>query len=211
MFTEVLPGKTKAVLASLEKSDIIQNSYLGGGTALALQLGHRISYDLDFFTPLEFDEKLILPQLDSMGLDFTLEKIAWRTVSGKYDNVLFSLFYYNYPLLFEPENLGKINVIESRDIGAMKIAAIAGRGVKRDFIDLYFICRKICSLYDLITMYDKKFDNLAANAVHILKSLEYFEDAEKDQIPEMLLETDWGNVKEFFRNEVKNITRLVLS
>ena len=67
MFEEVLPGKTKAVLALLGESDLIREAYLGGGTALALQIGHRISYDLDFFTPEEFDEQMLLPRLEKKG------------------------------------------------------------------------------------------------------------------------------------------------
>jgi len=50
MFEQVLPGNTKAILALLGKNKSIQKAYLGGGTALALQLGHPLSYDLDFFT-----------------------------------------------------------------------------------------------------------------------------------------------------------------
>ncbi|MDP8214973.1 MAG: nucleotidyl transferase AbiEii/AbiGii toxin family protein [Candidatus Euphemobacter frigidus] len=90
MFEEVLPGNTEAILALLGKSEIIHKSYLGGGTALALQIGHRVSYDLDFFTPVEFDEQLLLPRLEKIS-DFKLEKIAWRTILGRYDNVLFSI------------------------------------------------------------------------------------------------------------------------
>ncbi|MFH1038793.1 MAG: nucleotidyl transferase AbiEii/AbiGii toxin family protein [PVC group bacterium] len=209
VFEKVLPGNTKEILALLGKSEVIQRSYLGGGTALALQLGHRVSYDLDFFTPDEFDEQLLVPRLAEIS-DFQLEKIAWRTILGKYGDVLFSIFYYNYPLLFPPMLFNGITVIETRDIAAMKIAAISARGVKRDFVDLYFICRDIISLYDAIKLYDDKYGNLSANVIHIIKSLGYFEDADADEMPHLLKDVNWDEVKNFFRHEVTHISKLLL-
>lgn len=148
MFEQVLPGNTKAILALLEKSEIIQKAYLAGGTALALQLGHRISYDLDFFTQEEAD---------------------------------------------------------IRDIAAMKIGAVASRGTKRDFVDLYFICKETVSLPEAVQLYDKKYKNLAATGLHIMKSLVYFNDAEPDEMPKMLRPCNWEEVKGFFEQEVKKI------
>ena len=204
MFEQVLPGNTKAILAVLEKSDVIQKAYLGGGTALALQLGHRVSYDLDFFTPEEFDEEILLPRIRKIS-NFKLESTAWRTVLGRFGEVRFSLFYYEYPLLLPLRKFCKINILDVRDIAAMKIAAIASRGVKRDFIDLYFICSEVISLQEAIELYDKKYQNLAATVIHIMKSLTYFDDAEDDEMPHMLKEAAWKEVKEYFEGEVKKI------
>lgn len=204
MFEEVLSGNTKAILALLEKSEIIQKAYLAGGTALALQLGHRISYDLDFFTRKEFNENTLLPQIKKIS-KFELEKIAWRTILGRFKDVRFSIFYYEYPLLYHPKKFGRINILDIRDIAAMKIAAIASRGVKRDFVDLYFICKEIVSLEDAIQLYDKKYKNLATTVIHIMKSLAYFQDAEADDMPHMLVPASWEWVKRFFEGEVKKI------
>ncbi|MCK4784157.1 MAG: nucleotidyl transferase AbiEii/AbiGii toxin family protein [Desulfobacteraceae bacterium] len=202
MFEQVLPENTKAILALLEKSEIIQKAYLAGGTALALQLGHRISYDLDFFTREEFNENILLPQMKKIS-KFELEKIAWKTILGKFKDVRFSIFYYEYPLLYHTKKFGMINILDLRDIAAMKIAAIASRGVKRDFVDLYFICKETVSLGDAIQLYDKKYKNLAATAIHIMKSLTYFEDAEAQDIPHMLVPVNWEEVKRFFEDEIK--------
>jgi len=57
MFEETITKNAKRALEILSKSGIIKNAYLAGGTALALQFGHRISVDLDFFTDKKFDEK----------------------------------------------------------------------------------------------------------------------------------------------------------
>lgn len=206
MFEQVLPGNTKAILAVLEKSEIIQKAYLAGGTALSLQLGHRISYDLDFFTQEEFDEQMLLPEIKKIS-NFQLEKIAWRTILGKFKDVKFSIFYYKYPLLYSVKKFGMIKTTDSRDIAAMKIAAIASRGTKRDFVDLYFICKEIISLPNAIQLYDKKYENLAATEIHIMKSLVYFYDAESDEMPKMLKKVDWENVKKYFEYEVRKIVK----
>lgn len=206
MFEQVLPGNTKAILALLEKSEIIKKAYLAGGTALALQLGHRISYDLDFFTQEEFDEQMLLPEIKKIS-NFQLEEIAWRTILGKFEDVRFSIFYYKHPLLYAAKKFRKINVIDIRDIAAMKIAAIASRGTKRDFVDLYFICKETVSLGEAIQLYDRKYKNLATTGMHILKSFIYFDDAEPDEMPKMLKEVRWNEIKKFFENEVKKLAQ----
>ena len=204
MFEQVLPGDTKAILALLEKSGIIQKAYLAGGTALTLQLGHRISYDLDFFTQEEFDEQALLPEIEKIS-NFQLERLAWRTILGKFKVVKFSIFYYKYPLLYSAKKFGMINITDIRDIAAMKIAAIASRGTKRDFVDLYFICRETMSLLDVIRVYDEKYRNLATTEIHIMKSLVYFEDAEPDEMPEMLKKASWEDIKKYFEGEIKKL------
>jgi len=204
VFEQVLPGDTKAILALLEKSGIIQKAYLAGGTALALHLGHRISYDLDFFTQEEFDEQMLLPEIEKIS-SFQLERLAWKTILGKFNSVKFSIFYYKYSLLYSAKKFGMINITDIRDIAAMKVAAIASRGTKRDFVDLYFICREGMSLSDIIRVYDEKYRNLAATEIHIMKSLIYFEDAEPDEMPEMLKKASWKDIKKYFEGEVKKL------
>ncbi|MFH1563305.1 MAG: nucleotidyl transferase AbiEii/AbiGii toxin family protein [Nitrospirota bacterium] len=205
MFEQVLYGNTKAILALLEKSEIIQKAYLAGGTALALQLGHRISYDLDLFTQEEFDEETILPEIEKIS-SFQLEEIAPRTILGKFEDIRFSIFYYQYPLLYPTKRFGMISIADVPDIAAMKIAAIASRGTKRDFVDLYFICKEVVSLKEIVQLYDKKYKNLATTIIHIMKSLIYFEDAEPDEMPKMLKEIQWEEVKRYFESEVKRLS-----
>lgn len=203
MFKQVLPGNTEKILALLSKNKAIQNAYLAGGTAVALQLGHRISYDLDFFTLLSFKEEALLGEIETIG-KFKLEKIAWRTIIGKFKDVKFSIFYYKYPVLFPYQLFGKIKVLDLRDLSGMKIAAIASRGTKRDFVDLYFLAQQV-TLNEMFDYYEKKFKNLATTQPHILKSLVYFDDAEKDEMPHMLKPRRWEEVKSFFEQEVKRI------
>jgi len=89
----------------------------------------------------------------------------------------------------------------------MKIAAIASRGNKRDFVDLYFICKEAAPLGKAIQLYDKKYKNLATTSIHIMKSLIYFDDAEPENMPEMLKKVEWAQIKKYFENEVKKMVK----
>jgi len=110
-------------------------------------------------------------------------------------------------LLFKKMNFSGINIADPRDIAAMKIAALSDRGTKRDFVDLYFIFaeEKIITLPETLKLYDKKFKTLRQNKIHIIKSLSYFEDAEKDEMPKMIKPVNWKKVKEYFITEQKKI------
>ena len=81
MFEESLVKGTKEDLALLGQSGILKNAYLAGGTALALQLGHRISADLDFFTDKEFVPKVFSNKLSKLG-SFEEEQSDKGTVLG---------------------------------------------------------------------------------------------------------------------------------
>ncbi len=205
MFEQVLPGETKTILARLGESELLGRAALGGGTALALRLGHRVSQDLDFFTREQFDEKLLLPRLAGVA-PFNLDRTSWGTILGGFGDIRFSLFYYDYPVLAAPDRFQGIDILDIPDIAAMKIAAIASRGVKRDFVDLFFICRECLSLSEAVELYDRKYANLSATGVHILKSLTYFDDAEDEELPLMLKDVDWDRIKDFFRGKVKRLS-----
>jgi hypothetical protein len=212
MFEKVLSENAKHSLAQLSKGRILKSTYLAGGTALALQIGHRYSYDFDFFTPQKFDEEILVQQIAEIMPDFHLERKSWGTILGYLGESRFSLFFYNYPLLFKTQQLLGVDIADIKDIAPMKIAAIADRGTKRDFIDLYFIFTKtkILTLKEALALYDKKFKSLQQNKIHILKSLVYFEDAERDKLPQMIKQVRWSSVKEFFINEQRKIAKELL-
>jgi len=213
MFEEVLSKDAKKSLGLLGQSGLLNSSYLAGGTALALQLGHRYSYDFDFFTPKKFDERILIQRIIELFPDFNLERKDWETILGYFGETRFSLFFYKYPLLFKSHKFLDINVADIKDIAVMKIAAIADRGTKRDFIDLYFIFNeaKIITLEESLKLYDKKFKTLSQNKIHIFKSLVYFEDADREKSPKMIKLVSWPKVKEFFINEQKELAKKFLT
>lgn len=204
MFEKVLIKGTKEHLALLSRSATLQHAYLAGGTACALQLGHRISIDFDFFTGEDFQPRSVAAELAELGA-FEIEDTAEGTILGKFLGTKFSLFKYPYPLVYPLSEYRAIRIADIRDIAAMKLDAVASRGTKRDFIDLYFICTAGNTLPDLMAIYDKKYKVLASNLMHIRKSLVFFDDAETDAMPEMLKKVTWQVVKEYFENEVKNL------
>lgn len=208
MFEKVLFGKTKNILALLVKSQLLKEAYLAGGTGCALHLGHRISYDLDFFTPKKFKTLSFAKKMTKIK-GFKLERTEWETILGKFNKIKFSLFYYPYPLLYSPKNFKGINVADLRDIAAMKISAISERGTKRDFIDLYAICQTI-PLEKTLSLYNRKYGTLSSNLFHLFKSLTYFEDAEGDVMPKILTPLSWQKVKKFFEKETKNLGKKII-
>lgn len=180
------------------------NFYLGGGTALALELGHRISRDLDFFIPQHFNESQIIQTLSSLGR-FQLEDKSEQTVIGILNEVKVSFLGYQYPLLLPLHKFEQIMVADVLDIACMKIDAIASRGTKRDFIDIYFVAKEVMSLSKILDKFKKKYAASHYNIIHIHKSLVYFQDADGDPLPSMLKSVDWEEVKKFFIQEVAGI------
>ena len=213
MFTEVLTKDAHTSLAVLGASGILNDAYLAGGTALALQIGHRVSVDFDFFTGKKFDPQQVIQELTTLSLPFRLERTAHGTILGFVGATKFSLFEYTYPLLEKFVPYEGIALAGITDIAAMKLAAIGDRGAKRDFVDLYFITKvkKHLSLEDIFQLYDKKFAVLHQNKLHLLKALIYFDDAQTDHMPDMLQPVSWKEVKKFFASEVKQLSRKLLA
>jgi hypothetical protein len=204
MFEKTLVKGAKDVLAVLGSSGLLKKAYLAGGTATALQLGHRISVDFDFFTREDFIPKRFSAEISRVG-SFNEEQADKGTVLGTLNGIRFSLFRYEYPLIYQPIKYLSLSVADIRDIAAMKIDAVATRGVKRDFIDLYFICKAGYGLSEILGFYDRKYGKLASNKVHILKSLVFFKDAEPDEMPQMLQKVNWEEIKRFFESEIKEL------
>jgi len=184
--------KTIEVLAP-----ILEDFYLAGGTGLALQLGHRKSYDLDFFSNKSFNTDAVLSRIPADKVFFT----SFGTVHCEIRSIRVSLLYYEVPLLF-PALLWKgIRIADLRDITAEKIKTISQRGSKRDFIDLYAVIKTRHSILDACDFFKRRFASADINYYHVIKSLVFFEDADQEPSPPMLQdakEWDWGNIKSFF-------------
>lgn len=193
--------------------DFIGDFYLAGGTALALLLGHRQSIDFDFFSK---EKHSPLKILDALGA-VTNEKIEIKeqdedTLIAFINNVKVSFFFYKHKLLDDTIKIKEnISVANLKDIFAMKLIAISQRGTKKDFIDLYFLLKNGLSISDSINILEKKYENIKFNTLHILKSLLYFEDANNDLMPLMLIDTSWEEVKSYITKEAQGFLDKVLS
>jgi hypothetical protein len=194
--SEALPEHTKLLLEKFQKDDLPSQSYLGGGTAVALHLGHRQSVDLDWFTPQEFDEKMWQMKWETQR-GFTLRNRDWQTLVGEIAGVNTSLYVYTYPLIDKTTAYGSVDIASLKDLAAMKLDTVISRGTKRDFMDLYFLTKEFGPdlLFDF---YDQKYGSLDERELLIRKALVYFKEADGDEMPNMLVETDCEKVKQYF-------------
>jgi len=171
---------------------------LVGGTALALQIGHRKSIDLDLFGQVEMEELPVKELFEDFTSVETIKKSANINIF-EINGVKVDFVNYTYPWLQDEVRIDGIRLAQIQDIAAMKLAAITGRGSKKDFVDLYFLL-KIMKLVDIISFYNQKYFD--ASTYLAMKSLTYFDDADQDMELDMLIETDWEEVKKTIREEV---------
>lgn len=212
LFLNTLPKNAVLSLKKCSEMDFLSHDkwYLAGGTALALQSGHRRSYDLDFFTENKgFDEKGVEKILNNQG-EWVTNNISEGTVFGILSKTKMSLIAYPF---FTPaekiSKFGTVSLLAIGDIAIMKIVAISQRGKKRDFFDLYWICNNVVSLQESILKVDKQY-SVRQNPTHILKSLVYFQDAEDDPEPEIYFKATWKEVKKFFSREISIIAKKII-
>jgi hypothetical protein len=205
MYDRVLDPKTGSALDRLSAWASKRDFYLAGGTGCALHLGHRMSHDLDFFALPEFDPSRLWTELRNLG-ECAPDYSDAGTWVGQFDGTKVSFFHYPYPLLREPVPFGEASIASLEDIGCMKIEAIAGRGRKRDFIDLYFLLIETgFDLNALWALFQRKYPAEHRNLIHVLKSLVYFIDADADPDPIMLVEYSWPDMKRALAERVKTI------
>ncbi|MEW6089201.1 MAG: nucleotidyl transferase AbiEii/AbiGii toxin family protein [bacterium] len=181
--------------------------YLAGGTALALQIKHRTSVDFDFYSENDFDSQKIHQLFQSQNSKKLLvDTITENTLIIEIDNISISLFTYKYPLLKPFIISDELQLASLEDIAAMKLIAIIQRGVKRDFIDLYFLSQ-IFGLGKIMNLTNKKYAGF--NKYLACQALVYFKDAEDDKKQkreiEMIAPIEWEDVKKYFLQEVNKL------
>ncbi|KKQ28305.1 MAG: hypothetical protein UU14_C0045G0006 [Candidatus Roizmanbacteria bacterium GW2011_GWB1_40_7] len=203
MYDVILSQSAIKLLGELEKDSLPKGSYLAGGTALALWFGHRKSVDLDFFTSAYFSETQWEQKLKK-ELKLRITYSDWQTIVGFVGETKFSLFGYKYKLLNELTPWKNICVAGLSDLSAMKFDTVTKRGTRRDFIDIYFLSKKF-SLRKLFEFYGKKYGNLEDMRLILKKALLYFNEADEDEMPEMLVDVAWKDVKNYFLSEVKKL------
>ena len=172
---------------------------LVGGTSLALQLGHRKSVDLDLFGKLVCTNDEIKDALRKLGQLSVIKEnqnIKIYTIDGiKVDFVNYCYDWIDNQILED-----NIRLASMKDIAAMKVNAIEGRGTKKDFIDIYFLLQHF-TLQQILEFYAQKYPE--NSFFRALISLTYFDDADPQIAPEMLISISWDDMKEAIRKAVK--------
>lgn len=194
---------TLELLRSLMAMPSLSGLRLVGGTSLALQFGHRNSVDLDFFGSLDdtlFTFRECLEGIGHVNVIKETKSIRIYNIDGvKIDFVDYS----RYPWLADAVEEEGLILASPRDIAAMKVNAIEGRGTRKDFVDIYFLLQHY-SLNEILGFYQEKYPE--HSLFRALMSLSYFDDAEKQMMPKMYAPDSWDEMKAYIIKEVEKIS-----
>lgn len=187
------------------------DAYLAGSAALALHLGHRPVRDLDFM----LSSNRLAPQDRRDLLGDLLARDPGTTVETARDGYLFArassgvglrFFYYPYPLVEPEEALFGVAVASAVDLGLMKLGAIISRGERRDFVDLYLLCRRV-PLVDLLARAEDKFGHVGDFSLQALKALADLSATAGEPMPRLAVELGWEEVERWLDEQVRLLGR----
>jgi hypothetical protein len=202
----VLRGKQKEALRTIAPFAATKGFHLAGGTALAIQLGHRRSVDLDGFIGERIPDPLRLArEMQEAGIPFVTGRVDRGTLYGTVWDVQVSFLEYPYPLL-EPVDVWPeygCPLASLDDIACMKLSALTQRGAKKGFVDLYALLLRHKPLGDLLALYRGKFG--VADLASVLYALEYFDDAVPERLPSMRWAVNWTVMKRAIRAAVREV------
>lgn len=208
LHTDILTSAQEDVinLTALHIEDL--GFYLAGGTALALHLGHRRSVDFDWFLPNEMGSPERIQQIfHDNDIQFETTSVDRGTLHGTIQGIRFSFLEYRYPLLksrIEWPGRG-ITIADKKDLACMKLSAIAQRGSRKDFVDVYALLKEGFQLEELLEDYKEKYQQNSVGPV--LYGLSYFDEAEDEPMPVMLWDISWSEIKTSIQKKVKHITQ----
>ncbi|HQW56338.1 MAG TPA: nucleotidyl transferase AbiEii/AbiGii toxin family protein [Saprospiraceae bacterium] len=197
LHTETVQPGLLALLEKLMRVDSLMNYNLVGGTALALYIGHRLSIDIDLFGSGELDTNNVVADLSDLG-DLKTIQLSKNIKIFELNKIKLDIVTYQYRLIQKPLLNNFIRIASKEDISAMKLNAISGRGSKKDFIDLYFLLKEF-SLKEIMDFYLQKYSS--GSEFMVYKSLTYFDDANKQPMPEMISQVDWSEIKNYISDE----------
>ena len=174
---------TLAILKQIMSIPALRQFNLVGGTSLSLQIGHRISIDLDLFSNQDFNNSAIIQALEPLGNLIVLVDNP-PFLQMRLNDVKLDFLKCPYPFVQNYSEIEGVRLVSVENIGTMKLTAIARRGAKKEFFDLYFLLERY-TLAQLVQQFEQTLPHV--DPFHIVKSLTYFDDADKELNPEMLM------------------------
>ena len=198
---ETIAPATLALLRGMMNEPLLADTRLVGGTALALQLGHRSSIDLDLFGHFSCDEielRKILASHGELQVINTSTNVKLFTVNG----VKVDIVNYDSPWIDEMVMEDGLRLASVQEIAAMKVRAIVGRGTRKDFVDLYYLLQHF-TMKEILDLFFKKYPDV--NDFVAIRSLTYFEDAEQAPMPLMHTSDTWNAMKAYISKSVMGI------
>jgi hypothetical protein len=164
---------------------------LVGGTALSLELGHRMSVDADFFTNETFDKEEAIRIMNALFPNFMVLKSSLHGFAATYQNVKIDIYTWGVPFLLPATETEGLRMADIRDIAALKLEAIIQRKEEKDFRDIYALLKRF-SLAELINLFKERYPHhnskmltdhlLAASYVERDLSILLFDDTSWEQI-----------------------------
>jgi predicted nucleotidyltransferase component of viral defense system len=194
----VLPD-TLELLKVLMQQPLLKDMRLVGGTSLALQYGHRRSVDLDFFGMTTEDVDELTDMMRECSKDLVKGSCTKRIKTYFLNGVKVDVVNYDYKWIDDVVEGGGLRLASPKDIAAMKVNAVMGRGTKKDFIDVYFLLQHY-SFDELIKFYLQKYTD--GSEYRALLSMSYFADADPQPMPCMYQQVDWETIKNEIRLQV---------
>jgi predicted nucleotidyltransferase component of viral defense system len=201
LYTTTVAPSTWGLLIKLMKLPSLQNFGLVGGTNLSLRYGHRLSIDLDLFTDVPFNNDKILIEIERTFLNIEVADESKNMLFLFVEGVKVDIVLVPYPNIAPFDVFDEIRLTSCPDVIAMKLNALARRGNKKDFWDLAEIF-DYYSVEEILGFFKQKFTS--KDVMYILRSMIYFDDAEKQLDPDPLKNITWEQVKDKIRLTVKN-------
>jgi hypothetical protein len=210
---ESLAPRAQELLARLAPLPWAEDFYLAGSAALALYAGHRPVTDLDFMSNANRlaspDRRDLLASLLALAVETEVEtaRDGYLFVRiGGVTGVGVRFFYYPYPLVQPFTDLAGLAVISAADLGLMKLGAIISRASRRDFVDLYLLCRDL-SLASLLELAEDKFGHVRDFPLQALKGLADLTEIDGDPMPRLAVPLEWADVESWLRSQVRELGR----
>ncbi|HWZ35807.1 MAG TPA: nucleotidyl transferase AbiEii/AbiGii toxin family protein [Mucilaginibacter sp.] len=190
---ETVEPSTLELLKNIVALPELKQFRLVGGTALSLLFGHRKSIDLDFFTDQPFDKGVLIEILKTrFGDVITMNDRSLSIYQCIIQNVKVDFVSVRDPFLLPPQIINDIPFADTKEIVALKLNAIKGRGAKKDFWDL----AKLLETYTLDNLFQFYHDRYNYDDTFaVIRSVIYFTDAEDDVDPYCLEGMTWEKVK----------------
>ena len=203
LHTKTIEPRTLSILNELMQIHDLNQFSLVGGTALSLKYGHRLSVDLDLFSDQEMNKDLLIDFLKKKYTDrFIIENTQAKWGIFCYiDNIKIDIVQYPHSLIGKIENIESIRLYHDKDLMAMKIQAILGRGKKKDFWDIAELLEHY-SIQEMMTCHKAKYPNQMLG-ISIPQALTYFVDADDSEDPITIKPMTWEEVKSNISNKVR--------
>lgn len=199
-----IPAKLWNLIQNLSGMEGLNPFVLGGGTAIALHLPYRISFDADFFSTNPFESGKVLQNLQTSFPDIQLVNKTEGSLGCLINGHKVEFFHHPYPLLSEVVGFDSVNAFSLQDLAAMKINAVTNRGSKKDFSDLWNLHISGFSIESALDAFEKKYHSGARFLA--IRSLTWFEDAEQEPDPNYLNDWDWFHVRSSITHYLKHST-----